>query len=238
MIMDILLVEDNDFFMNSNLKYIKEIASKYDVGLNIKKFTYAGDNLARYIQENHIDLALLDIEIGKRNGISVARKIICYHPLVSIIFVTAHGEYIARANKLSPVGFIDKPVDYSKMEKLFYRVVMEKLGKESIESSNARIITFKRHREDVDVKESEILYIKTSDRKLLVKTKDDTIMTNGTICKTKQRLSELFVAVSRDIIVNKREVIGIQKGTITMSNQEILELPVFRHKEIVQKIRS
>ena len=238
MLLDVLIVEDNDAFLNVNLKYIQQLARKYSVGLNVKSFSFAGENLAQFIRENRIDVALLDIEVGKRNGIAIGREIIQYHPLVDLIFITAFGENIKKANKLSPVGFLDKPVDLKAFEKIFYRVIMEKWGRESMENSNARVLTVRRNRENIELKESEILYIRTDGRKILVATKNGPVFMNGTITALENEVSNTFVRVCRDIIVNKREVIRLVKGCITVSNNENLAIPAFKHKEIVQKIRS
>ena len=62
MLLDVLIVEDNDAFLNVNLKYLQQLASKYSVGLNVKSFSFAGENLAQFIRENRIDVALLDID--------------------------------------------------------------------------------------------------------------------------------------------------------------------------------
>lgn len=238
MFLDVLIVEDNDLYMNGNVKYIKSLSKKYGVEVNITCFSYVGQSLEKHIKENHIDVVLLDIEIGKNSGISVGRKIVKFHPLVSIIFITAYGEYITKANKLNPVGYVDKPVEYKVLDKLFCRVVMEKIGKAAIEDKNANIITFKRNREDVEVRESEILYIKTIKRKLSVVTKGGVISTYSSLKETEKKLSDLFVKISRDIIVNKREVSGLVKGYITMSNGDIVDIPTYKYSEIISKVRS
>lgn len=238
LLLDVLIVEDNELFLNVNLKYVKQIAIKYNVGLNIKTYTYAGEGLVQFIRESRIDVAILDIDLGHRNGISIGKEIIRYHSLVNLIFITSYGEYIRKANKLSPVGFIDKPVDYKKMEKILYRVFMEKWGRECLESQNAQIITLKCNRECIEVRESEILYIRVSGRKLYVATKKDKLYINNTINGICNELSDMFVKVCRDTIVNKREVIGLVQGCITMSDNAKLEIPLYNHKSIVKKIRS
>lgn len=156
MVLDVLVVEDNDLFLNMNVKYIQQLANKYSVGLQVKTFTYAGEGLAKHIHDERIDVALLDIEVGNRNGIAIGNEIIQYHPFADLIFITAYGENIKKANKLSPAGFIDKPVDPKKLEKIFYRVLMEKWGKESIEKSNAKVVSLVRNREHIELRESEI----------------------------------------------------------------------------------
>lgn len=238
MFMDVLIVEDNDIFLNIHRKNINRIMDTYQVGVNIASFTYVGDSLDSYIKEQNIDLAVLDIEIGQKSGLSVARKLITYHPLASIIFITSHGEFIKKANALCPVGFLDKPVDNGKFERLIYRVIMEKRGVMSLEETNTRIVSMKRNREDIELKESEILYINRVDRKLHVVLKSDAFYTNSSIISMCELLSPLFVRISRDIIVNKREVFCVEKGKITMSNKDILNIPFFKYKEIVQLIRS
>lgn len=62
------------------------------------------------LETTHIDIALLDIKIGKedRGGIEVA-KYIRKNKQMPFIYLTAHGEYFESARRTEPAEFITKP---------------------------------------------------------------------------------------------------------------------------------
>ena len=61
--------------------------------------------------DNNIDLAFLDIEMPKINGIQLAKKLKNNNPKIKIIFVTAYNEYAFEAFKVHASGYLTKPVN-------------------------------------------------------------------------------------------------------------------------------
>lgn len=236
--LQVMIVEDNDLFLISNTKYINTVAKKYNVKLHIHSFRSVDDTLMQFIRENRIDVAFLDIEVGNRNGIVVGRELKEYNPFVANVFVSAHTELMIKANKLNMMGFLEKPINFQQLDELFYRILTAQIGKEYLDNQNAKMITFRRERKDLQLKENEIIYIKTVERKLEVITKQQRMLVSNTINSTLEQGSQILVKVSRYLIVNKKEVIAISKGKIRMSNGDILDIPFYRYKEIVSSIRS
>ena len=66
--------------------------------------------------DNDIDLAFLDIEMPKINGIQLAKKLKKNNPMIKIIFVTAYNEYALDAFKVHASGYITKPVNENKIK--------------------------------------------------------------------------------------------------------------------------
>ena len=67
-------------------------------------------------QDKMIDIAFLDIEMPKFNGIQLAKKLKKINPNTKIIFVTAYNEYALEAFKVHASGYITKPVNESKIK--------------------------------------------------------------------------------------------------------------------------
>lgn len=238
MVMNVVIVEDNELFMNSNVRTMKVLAKKYNIEINVKVFTNVGDLLYQYIKEESIDLALLDIEIGNHDGVKVGKKILKYHPLVSLVFITLYRKYLDKASLLDPIGFLIKPVQFDRLEKLFCKAVMLKQGLVSLEEKNTRFVTVMENRKKMEIKECEILYIKTCQRKLLLKVGERNVLTSETISSFEKRLSDLFVKIARDIIVNKRKVKEVKGMQIIMCNGEILDISRRKFQEVVRKLHT
>ena len=67
-------------------------------------------------KKTRIDLAFLDIEMPKINGIQLAKKLKRIHPQIKIIFVTAYDNYALEAYKIHASGYVTKPVSEEKIK--------------------------------------------------------------------------------------------------------------------------
>ena len=75
-------------------------------------------------ETNPFDVALLDIDMPRMNGLTLARKLIALQHSINIIFITGHQEYALDAHELYCSAFLSKPVDGKKL-----KVAFEKLRK-------------------------------------------------------------------------------------------------------------
>lgn len=63
-----------------------------------------------HVKENHVDVALLDVDMPGLNGIQVAELMCQVNPRLNIIFVTGFPEYALQAFTVPVSDFIVKPV--------------------------------------------------------------------------------------------------------------------------------
>ena len=127
--MKVLLVDDEQ------LQLIRlETAVKKVLPVETEFFSYL--NSVEAIEQNRtrkIDVAFLDIDMPKINGIQLAKKLKSVNPSVNIIFVTAYNDYALDAHKLHASGYITKPVNENKVkeeiEGLRYPVELKRAGK-------------------------------------------------------------------------------------------------------------
>ena len=75
----------------------------------VADFTSCEDALD-FIKSNRVDVAFLDINMRGMGGLSLAEKIIGFHPDCKIIFCTGSEEYAIAAFKLHASGYLLKPV--------------------------------------------------------------------------------------------------------------------------------
>ncbi len=103
--MNAMVVDDMLLAVNNLIK----VLSKIDPQGRQKGLLCAGEAL-EYLQENHVDVAFLDIEMPDMNGLALAKKIKDIRPQTNIIFVTGYCEYALEAHGLYVSGFLMKPV--------------------------------------------------------------------------------------------------------------------------------
>lgn len=78
-------------------------------------FSSAVESL-EYLRNNRADIALLDIEMPKMNGITLAVKIKELHPDMAIVFLTGYTHYALDALKIHANGYILKPIEKDRLE--------------------------------------------------------------------------------------------------------------------------
>lgn len=74
-----------------------------------------------YAKENPVDVAFLDIQMCRRNGVELAESLRQLHPSINLIFVTGYDQYTGDALVLHASGYILKPVNRAKVEKGAFR---------------------------------------------------------------------------------------------------------------------
>lgn len=72
-------------------------------------FSTASEALA-FARSCRVDLALVDIELGKKSGLDLCRELIALNPRVNVVFLTAHPGYALDAWDTGACGFLVKPL--------------------------------------------------------------------------------------------------------------------------------
>lgn len=91
-----------------------------------------------FSKDNHIELALLDIEMPGMNGIELAKELKKIHPEIIIVFVSAYNNYLEEFIKIHADYYLLKPYSKEDIEDVFARAkLLVKRQKKRI-----RIVTF------------------------------------------------------------------------------------------------
>jgi len=81
---------------------------------DVRGFT-DGQAALDWLRDHPADLALLDINMPKLDGITLAARIKQMHPQTAILFLTAYKEYAFDAYAVRPAGYLLKPVPLEKL---------------------------------------------------------------------------------------------------------------------------
>jgi len=111
-----IIVEDEVLSKNN----LELLISQYCPDITITGSFTDADEALRFIDGQEADIAFLDIHLGSRSGLEVARAL--QHRKCYIVFVTAYDKYAVNAFKLNCIDYIMKPVDIDELLALNHKL--------------------------------------------------------------------------------------------------------------------
>ena len=103
--MRMICVDDEPLAVEDTIAMCREMSPD----ISIKGFTNA-EKALEWLHSNPVDAALLDIDMPKVNGITLAAKIKQILPDVIILFLTAYKQFAFDAFAVHPNGYLLKPI--------------------------------------------------------------------------------------------------------------------------------
>ncbi len=102
--MDIMLVDDEQYALNSLQKNLKELKIEGNISI-FDRSIYA----LEFAKKNVVDVAFLDISMPEINGVELAKELKKTNPKINIIFCTGYSEYMSQAIDMHASGYLLKP---------------------------------------------------------------------------------------------------------------------------------
>ena len=103
--LSMIMVDDNKDILAYSLLILEEV---------VPNALIAGFNRPReaieYAKANRVDLALLDIELGKSSGLDLCRSLLEINLCTKVVYLTAYPDYALDAWDTGACGFMVKPL--------------------------------------------------------------------------------------------------------------------------------
>lgn len=110
-----VLIVDDELLIAEGIKH--EVEALFSDAA-VDAVTDAADAL-KLAEDKEYDVALLDVDMPRMDGLTLAKKLIALRPAINIIFVTSYQEYALEAHELYCSGFLLKPVGERRLKKAF-----------------------------------------------------------------------------------------------------------------------
>ena len=116
------ICEDDDIVRKGIRRFCEETLAKENINYEITEFS-GSEELENTLQakKQFFDLLILDIMLGERNGMELAKKIRIWDEDTSIIFVTGCEEYMEMGYDVQAAQFLVKPFIWDKLRKALLR---------------------------------------------------------------------------------------------------------------------
>lgn len=180
------------------------------------------------INQQHIDLLLIDIQMPQMTGIELAKSLA--DPLM-IIFTTAYPEFAVEGFELNAVDYLLKPIDFKRFLKAINKVMQSASHSDKIKdlsSNNPDFIFVKADKKLIKLNYDDILFIEGLKDYVIIYTDDSRIVTLQTMKSLEEKLPDnLFIRVHRSYIVNLHKIQSIHSDDIQiMVKGQARQIPI------------
>ena len=173
----------------------------------------------KIIKDEHIDLAFLDIEMPKMDGMEMLRNL---NPLPQIIFVTAHTEYAVESYEYDVTDFIQKPISAARFLKAVDKAINRFEEKRANITEKDKTIFIKTDSKLVQINTEDILYVEALGNYMRLYTTGGKYTILSTMKDIAAKLSsDDFVRVHRSFIVRLDKIETIEDQFIIIQEKQI-----------------
>ena len=213
----IAICDDNTADIQYLSTLLQEWAGQKGTLLRTDTFPTAEAFLFHYQEEKDYDILLLDIEMEKMDGVTLARTIRRENESVQIVFITGYSDYIAEGYDVAALHYLMKPVKEDKFFSVMDRAV-EKMNQ------NDRCLNLNQSGEMVRIPLYEIRYLDVQKNYVTIHGKEDYTV-KQTLNHFEKELDQRFYRVGRSMILNLNSIRRITKTEVHLLDGTALPLP-------------
>lgn len=200
------------------LSVIEQFCSRHG-GLTLTAFSDPDEGM-KAIAETRPQLVFLDIRIGERNGLELAR---CLPDDCCLIFTTAFAEYAIEGFELDAADYLNKPFSYERFTK-----AIEKALRRISPASQPELLVVKQEYCNVSINLSEITYIEAMENYSKIhRCSAACVMTRTNLKNIGELLPpDRFIRIHRSFIIAVDKVEGFTRREVTLTGG--IRLPIGR----------
>lgn len=224
-----VIVED-EFPAREELKYF---LSNHE-GIELEKEFDNPIDALKFIQNNHIDVIFLDINMPELDGMNLGKILVKLDPNLKIVFITAYREYAAEAFELKAFDYILKPYSEKRIKEILDNLTSCQNNNILKENSKINKITVSLDEKLIVLSIDEIYYIEIVEKESLIYTQNFSYTSKLNLSKWEEILPKnKFYRTHRSYIVNLDKIREIEpwfNGTYILKLENIkFKIPVSRN---------
>ena len=213
--MKVLIVDDEKLARERLQALLQEIAGDYVVIGEAAD----GQQAVKEAQRLKPDIVLLDIKMPGMDGIEAARHITALENAPAIIFSTAYDEHALSAFEINAIGYLLKPVQTEKLERVLQTASKLKQGQlaelETTRAGKQRSHIGVRMRGDLQlVPVAEVIYFRAEQKYIELRHTGGTALIEESIKSLEAEFGQRFVRIHRNALVALDAIIGMEKDSL------------------------
>ena len=192
-----------------------------------------------FIQQHHIDLLFLDIQMPQLLGTHFIRTL---NNPPKVIFTTAYRKFALEGFELNAVDYLLKPISFERFIKAVNKIMDTRLGAshDASQAENKKDTTdhhlyFRSDRKMIKVSLEEILYIESLKDYIKVVTPTKAIITKHSISSLEETLpKDKFIRIHRSFIVSVNKIESFNSEVVEIAKKEFPIGRMYKHE--VEKV--
>lgn len=193
-------------------KLLEEYAQQQEIQFQLTIFESAEAFLFEYEENKAIDLILLDIQMNKIDGLTMAGKIRASHDQVKIIFITGLTEHIGAGYRVEASDYLIKPVKRDQLYAALDRV-LHALPSES------KSLILPTEDEQVKVEVDSIVCAEVLGREAQLTTTTNTYLIRKSMQELKKEVNDsAFIVPERSWLIHCGHIERVGKTEVMMDN--------------------
>lgn len=211
------ICDDEKLQVKINSLYIKDIADRNNLSITTVGFT-SPDQLLEYLKSNELHIVFMDIDMGGPSGIATAIKLFHQFPDIVVIFITGHREFASSAYDIEALGYILKPVDLTKLERLLKKALIQIDATKDTSLANSLVVT--EYGAKIKLHLDDILYIERIRYQSVITTKSGEYHIYESITSLEEKTKEQLIRINQSELVNASFISTIKGYTVILKNGE------------------
>ncbi len=226
--MRVAICDDEQVQLELLEKYLSEWGKERSILIETSLFLSGESFLFSWEEDKAYDLLILDIEMGKINGMELAGKLRRQDEDLPILFITGYDSYMAQGYEVSALHYLLKPVQ---KEKLF--AVLDRLQQRERKKKEEKIL-FQTEEGQLSLPISNIWYIEASAHQSTLYTQDEEHILRHSISAVEKQLEgkKEMIRCHRSYLVNLWHISAIIKNEIILDNKKRLPVSRSLYKEV------
>lgn len=211
--MKILVCDDNKVICNDISQYIE---SNFDYNVSVANDK---NSIYHYLNEDKLDLLIIDIVLGKINGIDIAKEFTKQFPNLNVIFITGYGDtyYKDIYKYINPCGFLEKPIQYNILN-FFIKQIQDNFN-----ARNSKLRINYNYNSYI-IPNRDIIYIQSDKRLSVIHTTAEKFKTYKKLSDMLDELPDTFIRCHQSFIVNRDYVRNVEGNQFLLSSGNVIPI--------------
>lgn len=222
--MQIAICDDDKSIIERVNELLNEYFESHGLELTVSRFS---DGEALIKSGIRFDMAFIDVEMPRVNGLEAAAYVRKNNRNAVIIIVSSYPDYLDDAMELNVYRFLSKPIDKTR----FMNSISAALKRYF---AITEPVLLQLSDETVKISTADIIYLSIDDRKIIVHTLERDYESSKNMEWWKKQLNpDLFAQSHKSYLVNLRYVTNFDKTTVTLKcGGKIYKLYVSQRKYV------
>ena len=211
----IAICDDNVSIRTKFVEMLYIILEKNNIDGEVVFETDNPNEFYDYVVRNHVDVALLDVDLrAEMTGIDLAKKIREVDISLKIVFTTAHIEYMMLSFKVQTFDYLIKPISSEKLEECIIRLT------QCTYTDNNNFLKIKAGPITHMVNKNDIIFIEKMNTKSNIYTNNEIIESYYTLEEFENMLSDNFKRCHKSYVVNIKKIAQVNtlNGEVVFTN--------------------